>query len=295
MEPKIVVALLTSTQEFQRMQAADACSAARRAGLGVEIIFAESNAIQQIHQLYRFIHTSEAERPAAIVVEPVSREGMERVARNAVKAGIAWIVQQWKADYLGALQTEHPKVPVASVAVDEDEIGRIQARQFQTLLPKGGPVLLLQGPVASATAVDRLDGLKEGLMGSGVELRRVLNADWTTDSAEAAVASWLRLRSGAEIELVGSQNDSMAAGAHNAILQLRSEWAKLPFTGCDGLPEEGLKSVASGQLTATIVKPTTTGPSVELVARMLRGQPVPKDVVLHARSHPPLEELARLR
>ncbi len=109
------------------------------------------------------------------------------------------------------------------------------------------------------------------------------------------MAAGLRLGSGAEIELVGSQNDSMAAGARKAILQFRSEWAKLPLTGCDGLPEEGLKWVASGQLTATIVNPTTTGPSVELVARMLRGQAVPTDVVLHARSHPPLEELARLR
>ena len=88
MKRKIVVSLLTSEQEFQQMQAADARATAARLGLDVEVIFAENNAIQQIHQLYRHVHAPEAERPSAIVIEVVSRDGMERLARNALKAGI---------------------------------------------------------------------------------------------------------------------------------------------------------------------------------------------------------------
>jgi hypothetical protein len=55
MKARVVVSLLTSAQEFQLMQAADARAAGQRTGLEVEVVFAENNAIQQIQQLYSFI------------------------------------------------------------------------------------------------------------------------------------------------------------------------------------------------------------------------------------------------
>lgn len=297
MKASVVVSLLSAAQEFQAMQAADARAAGERTGLDVEVVFCENNAIQQIQQLYSFIHAPEDRRPMALVVETVTSEGMERVARNALKAGIAWVGQQWRTEYLATLRAQHPKVLVVSVAVDEDEIGTIQARQVRALLPQGGGLLVVQGPSDSTTAVRRHDGLVSGLRTSGVEIRTALRGDWTVRSAEAAVTSWLRLKSteGLRIDAVVSQNDSMASGARAAIRASRSDWSALPFTGCDGLPEGGRRMVASGELTATLIKPTTTGPAVELIARTLRGQAAPPEVVLHAESHPPLETLARRR
>jgi ABC-type sugar transport system substrate-binding protein len=109
MKPKkIVVSLLSSVQEFQVMQAADARAAGQRTGLEVEVVFAENNAIQQIHQLYSFIHLPEDQRPAAILVEAVSVDGMERVARNALKSGIAWVVQQWRTAKHSAIMDLRP-------------------------------------------------------------------------------------------------------------------------------------------------------------------------------------------
>jgi ABC-type sugar transport system substrate-binding protein len=297
MKPKVVVALLTAAQEFQLMQAADARAAGERTGLDVEVVFAENNAIQQIHQLYSFIHAPEGDRPAAILVEAVSPDGMERLARNAVKAGIGWIVQQWRTDYLSALRAQNPSVLVASVSVDEEEIGTIQARQVRALLPRGGEVLLLQGPIDSTTAARRRDGLVHALPGSGIELRTVLHGDWTAKSAQAAVKSWRRLKTSESmrVDAVVSQNDSMASGARDAFRELGGDWTRIPFTGCDGLPEGGRRMVASGELAATVIKPTTTGPALELVARTLQGQPAPPEVILHAAPHPPLEELVRER
>ncbi len=293
MKHKIVVSLLRSDQEFQQMQAADAKATAARVGVDVQVVYAESNAIQQIHQLYQHVHAPAAERPAAFIVEAVSRDGMERLARNAIKAGIAWVAQQWNTEYVGRLRAESPGMAY-SVSVDEEEIGRLQAQQLKALLPGGGAVLLLQGPLESDTSVLRMLGLRNNLPGS-VQLKRVLNGDWTAESASKAVASWMRLKTteGESIDLVAAQNDSMAAGARKTILELRREWANLPFTGCDGLPNGGRRLVAEGQLTATIVKPTTTGPAIELIARKLNGASVPADLVLHAQSHPALERLHR--
>lgn len=291
MKPKIAVALLRSDQEFQQMQAADAKATAARVGVDVHVVFAENNAILQIHQLYQYVYAPEAERPAALIVEAISRDGMERLARNAIKAGVAWVVQQWKTGYVERLQAESPGMGY-SVSVDEEEIGRLQAQQLQALLPVGGAVLLLQGPRESDTAVHRMEGLRNSLA-DDVQLKRVLNGDWTAESASKAVASWMRLKTteGEKIDLVAAQNDSMAAGARKTIMELRKEWAHLPFTGCDGLPSGGRRMVAEGQLTATIVKPTTTGPAIELIARKLKGESVPAELVLHAQSHPALERL----
>jgi len=80
------------------MQAADARAAGQRTGLDVELVFCENNAIQQIQQLYSFIHAPEERRPAALVVETVTAEGMERVARNALKAGMKG---EWFLNYRG--------------------------------------------------------------------------------------------------------------------------------------------------------------------------------------------------
>lgn len=72
-----------------------------------------------------------------------------------------------------------------------------------------------------------------------------MRANWTEESAHRAVSSWLRLRTSQEtfIDLVGAQDDSMAAGARKAFAEIaegeRERWLQIPFTGCDGLPKTG--------------------------------------------------------
>jgi ABC-type sugar transport system substrate-binding protein len=294
---RIVVSLLTSQQEFQLLQASDARAAAQRAAVEVEVVFAENNAVQQIQQLYKFVHAEEASRPAGMIVEAVSQSGMERLARNALKQGISWVSLEWRAQYVAALRAQDPLAAVAWVAADEHQTGLIQARQFQALLPRGGRVLFIMGPQDSATTTGRFEGLRQGLARTSIEIKAVVNGDWTANSGEAAVASWLRLKSSetVQVDLIGSQNDSMATGAKKAIATLRSEWRRLPVTGCDGLPTGGIKMVDAGELAATIVKPTTAGPAIHLLAKAAqapRGTQAIRDLVLPARSYPPLEALA---
>ena len=291
--PKVVVGLLNDQQDFQKMQAADARAAAARAGLDVEVVFADSNAVLQIQQLFRFVHAPEGERPAAIVVETVTGEGLERVARNAVRAGIGWMLVNGSGRYIDGLRQERPDLPIANVAIDNVEVGRIQARQVRALAPGGGLVLCVQGPAENAAATERLDGLREAL-GDGFELK-VLNGDWTEQSGEKALAAWLRLKTSEGFHpcVVAVQNDTMAVGARRAIRAHRREWSEVPVTGCDGLPEGGQRLVRAGELAATIVTPTTAGQAVALVGRALVGERVAAEVRLAPRSFPPEDELGR--
>ena len=292
--PRVVVALLNADQEFQQLQARDARESGARLKLDVEVAFAEGHAVVQIQQLFKHIHAPEAERPAAIVVEPATAEGLERVARNAVSAGIGWVVMAARVEYVHALRAKHPGLLVSQVGADQREVGRIQGRQCRALLGAGGRVLCVQGPADSMATADRLEGLKETL-GPGFEVRGV-SGDWTEAGGEKAVASWLRLKTTEAFppDVVVCQNDSMAAGARRAVLEHRKEWGRLPFLGVDGLPQGGLKMVAQGLLAATVVTPSNTGPALEMVARWERSKEMPpSEVRLAPRSHPPEGELQR--
>lgn len=290
---KVIVGLLNDEQDFQKMQAADARSAAARAGLEVEVVFADSNAVLQIQQLFRFVHAPEGQRPAAIVVETVTGEGLERVARNAVKAGVGWLLLNGSVRYVDGLRAERPDLAIANVAVDNVEVGRIQARQARALASGGGPVLCVTGPADTAAATERLSGLREAL-GAGHDVK-VLPGDWTESSGEKAVAAWLRLKTSEGLKpcIVVSQNDAMAVGARRVIRQLRPEWADVPFAGCDGLPDGGQKLVRTGELAATVITPTSAGHAVALVGRRLAGEAVPAEVRLAPQSFPPEADLAR--
>jgi ABC-type sugar transport system substrate-binding protein len=290
--PKVVVALLNAAQEFQRLQAKDARETAARLGLDVEVVFAEGHAVVQIQQLFKHIHAPEEQRPAAIVVEAATAEGLERVARNAVRAGIGWILVNIRAAYIDDIRAAFPALPVAMLGSDQLEVGRIQGRQSRSLLPGGGHVLCVQGPADSTVTVDRLAGLKESL-GAGFEVRG-LNGDWTEASGAKAVDGWLRLRTAEAFrpDIVVCQNDSMAVGARRALREKLREWGPVPFLGCDGLPEGGQRMVADGTLNATVVTPSNTGPALEIVARWLRTKETPpREVSLVPRSHPPEDQI----
>ena len=295
-KPELVVALLAEEQEFQRLQAQDARTAAADLGFHLHLVYAEGNAILQIQQLYRFVHARAENRPVAIVVETVAGEGLQRVARSATAAGIGWVLVNRNVGYLDQLRRDHPNLPIATAGADQEEVGRIQARQIRALLPEPkGSVLYLQGPADTSVAQERLKGVREGLLGTAVTLS-VIDGFWTEESGAEAVRSWLQLRSSAAIhpELVAAQNDAMALGARRALeaSPARPELARLPLLGVDGLPEGGQRLVDKGQLAATIVCPSNIRPAIELVAQSLRsaGQ-TPGRVVLTPRSYPPEMEL----
>ena len=295
---RFVVALLDETQEFQRHQASDARATAAKLDLELEVMFAENNAIFQIQQLYKVIQVRPgAWRPHAILVESVTGEGLERVARAAAKAGIGWILINRKAAYMEALRRDHPELPIGTVSTDQLAIGQIQGRQFRSLLPSGGRVLYVQGPPDTSAARERLQGTQMALAGSKIELK-VVEGRWTEESGFDVVQRWLHLKrqEAEQPDVVGCQNDIMAVGARRAVASVASpgDLSWLPFTGVDGLPEGGQRLVRMSQLAATVIVPSNTGPALEAAARAItRRVPVAAETLLAPSSYPDLEQLAR--
>jgi ribose transport system substrate-binding protein len=93
----------------------------------------------------------------------------------------------------------------------------------------------------------------------------------------------------------------MAMGARKAFQELpneveRERWLKLPFTGCDGLPNTGQAWVRSGVLAATVFVPPNTGQAIEMLVQALQQKKqIPERVLIPSRSIPALDELTPRR
>jgi ABC-type sugar transport system substrate-binding protein len=285
---KVVLALITEDNDYQREQAAVAESTAQRLGIGLQVIYADNDAIAQTKQILGAIRA--ADPPDAVIVEPVGT-GMLAVASSAAEHGIGWIVLNREADYLVPLRQKY-SVPIGSVECDNAEVGRIQGRQFGALLPEGGKLWYIEGPVGDVPK-QRRAGMAETLPGN-VEIQ-ALHGKWTEESATQVVAK--RLEWGTTPGVVGCQNDAMAMGARKAVEALtsapqRERWLKVPFTGVDGVRTSGMVWVQKGLLAATVVTTTLTGVALELLTKAIAtGTQMPERTLTPATSYPPIEEL----
>jgi ribose transport system substrate-binding protein len=295
---RFLVSLTTNDNDFQLEQAQAAEQAASKFGVTLQTLFAQNDAITQSTQILKAIQAAPEDRPQAIVFEPVGGTALPQVARAAVNAGIGWAVLNRDANYIPELRLGK-KVPVFSVSSDHVEIGRIQGRQCAALLPTGGTVLYIQGPSENAAAKERTLGMQEAKP-ANIHLI-ILKGQWTEESAQKAVRSWLKLTTSQKtsVDLVAAQDDSMAIGARKAFQELGSEvekeqWLKVPYLGCDGLPKTGQAWVRSGLLTATIYIPPNSGQAIEMLVDALKsGKTPPERALTGATSFPPLQNLQR--
>ena len=293
-----ILSLMTDKNAYQRDQAAAAKEVARRMDVDLQVFFAESDAVTQSEQLLKAIQSPEGSRPNGIVCQPIGTP-LERVAREAATRGIGWALINREADYLSDLRRLH-NVPAFSIILDQEEIGRIQGRQFAALLPNGGNMLYIIGP--SMNPVFKLR--QAGMHATKPENIQVitLRGALTEESGYQAVSSWLRLPTSRtkRLDLIASQNDDMTVGARRAFEETlgaeeRGRWTSLPYTGCDACKGAGADWIRVGTLTASVFLPPTAGLTLETLVRAIEGKTLPPlRRVIAPESRPPLEQLVEL-
>ena len=293
---RFLVSLTTHDNDYQIEQAQSAEQVARKLGVEIHIVYADNDAITQSTQILKAVQADENQRPNAVIFEPVGGTALPQVARAAASANIGWAVLNRDANYIPELRRSS-SAPIFGVSSDHLEIGRIQGRQFAALLPQGGSILYIQGPSENSAAKERTMGMQE-TKPSNIHFT-LLRGQWTKESAQRAVRSWLKLITSqkAAIDLIGAQNDSMALGARKAFEEMpneseRERWLKLPFTGCYGLPNTGEAWVRTGLLAATVFVPPNAGQALEmLVDAILNAKKAPERALTVPVSIPALQEL----
>jgi ribose transport system substrate-binding protein len=297
---RIALFLLSNDNDYQRLLEEDCLAAARRRNSTVRVFSANAEHDAQERQIRSALALPVAQRPTVLLVCPVREASLRIVAREAAALGIGWVLLNRWSDYVLALRAEFPQVPIFSVSPDQHEIGRIQARQFKLLLPGGGELLYIRGPLGASSAQRRFSAMQEELAGASFKVTAI-NSDWTIDGGERAMQEWIRIFRGNAFPelLVGAQNDSMAMGARRALL----EWANagqravehVRFTGCDGLAAHGQRQVSDGELVATVTVPSVAGRAIdELVSMTAMNRAPAAEILLRVTSFPELPALERI-
>jgi len=287
---------LPGDNNYLREQTAAAKATATRLGIDLHIINAEKDAVLQSQQLLHFIQSGGDARPDAILFEPVNATGLPKVAEAAVAAGVAWIINNAKVDYLAALRRA-AKAPVFSVSQDHVEVGRIQGRQMAALLPNGGSVLYLRGPATNSLASLRFQGI-EGTKPPNVDVKS-LKIQWTAENAFQSIAAWLALPTTKPegTQLIASQNADFIFAAKQAFEATtepqRSKWLALPCLGV-GVAKQIKPMVDGGTLRAAVLTSLTMDKSLEMFAKAMKdGSQPPEQSFVEAQSYPPIETLAK--
>jgi ABC-type sugar transport system substrate-binding protein len=282
-ESKIGLFVFNQADEYHRRLAEEACDAARQHGVAVEVHDAGDTAAKQAQDLVRFAAENPGKRLCALVVPfaDVLAEGIAiqddasyRLARRLLQKGVGWIMlNHGRADLVTALRAEFPSLPLALVAIDNHEFGRIQARFLRGLVKSGAKVLCVRGNPFDTGCQERSAGLKEGLRGAGIDLEEV-DGRWEAPIAEAEVRRWIAspLRHQTPLHAVVAQDDVMGLAARRALDRAAQELGRadlkgIPVIGGDGLPGMGRRWVDEGALTATVSVTLPGRTAVELLWR----------------------------
>lgn len=134
------------------------------------------------------------------------------------------------------VRTQYLKDPHS---IDRNKDGKIQ-------------YVMLEGEQGHQDALLRTEYCIKPLLNAGIELEKLANAtaNWETSQGEEKMTSWLE-QFGDQIEVVFSNNDTMALGAISAI-EKAELGGKITVVGVDGL-EEALEQIKKGNMLGTVL------------------------------------------
>jgi ribose transport system substrate-binding protein len=166
------------------------------------------------------------------------------------------------------------------IGADNKKIGKAAGEWIVKKLGGKGKVVELKGLMTSTPGQDRNSGFREGIAGSGVEVIHEAEMKWLEPEARREMESALSRFS--KIDCVYAHNDPGAHGAYLAAKAAGRE-KEMMFVGIDALPHEGIAYVQQGILDATFQYPTGGAEAIEAALKILKGEPVEKEITLGSR------------
>lgn len=166
------------------------------------------------------------------------------------------------------------------IGADNRKIGRAVGLWVVERLGGVGKVVELKGLMTSTPGQDRHSGFREGIRESEIEVIFEADMKWLEPEARREMES--ALARFAKIDLAYGHNDP---GAHGAYLAAKAAGREkdIIFIGIDALPHEGQVYVRQGLLEASFEYPTGGREAIDTALAILRGDKVPKEIVLPSR------------
>lgn len=226
----------------------------------------------QVAQMKTFIER----KMDAILISPKEAAGLTDVVREATEAGIPVVVLDRDVHYDG-----YP----CFIGGDNKLIGRAAGKVAVEMLGGAGQakgvIYEICGGLASTPGQERRDGFHEVVEKEpGIRIVGGQDCDWKKDKAHDKFQD--ALKNEKVIDLVYAHNDPMAHGAYQAAMKA-GRAAEMKFIGIDSLPDEGIRWVKAGELTATLLYPTPGEMGLDMAVRILRGESVERRITLPTR------------
>lgn len=208
-----------------------------------------------------------------IIISPKEARPLTKPVAEAIDAGIPVIVLDRKIE--GTKYT-------CFIGADNVKIGREAGKYLVKLLGGNGKVVELKGLMTSTPGQERHQGFMEGIKGSKIEIIFDADCHWLEPDAQREMQSALARFS--DIDAVYAHNDPSAHGAWKAAqMEGKDREKTIKFIGIDALPNEGIRYVRDGILSATFQYPTGGQEAIETALKILKGESVPKNITLGTR------------
>jgi len=242
-------------------------AAAKHSELKVIFKDAQNDTLQQRAQIEEFVSA----KADLLIISPKEAQPLTEPVARALDAGIPVIVLDRRL--LGDKFT-------CFIGADNKKIGKAAGAWIAKALGGKGNVIELMGLQTSTPGQDRHSGFLEGIAGS--ELKIIFSADmkWLEPNSRQEMESALARFD--KIDLVYAHNDPGAHGAYLAAKAAGRE-KQMKFIGIDALPQEGVGYVQQGILDVTFQYPTGGAEAIDTALKILRGETVPKEIVLGTR------------
>lgn len=264
---------------YQRLQEQEAHAEARRHQLALEAVCAPG--FDHLRVVRKRL--SQAVQPPvdAVVIEPANEDGAQMLVRELRgRCGLV-LLNAWAPGLVQDAAWDDK--PLGSFSTDHAAIGTIQGRQINALLPQGGAVLCITGPLRSSAARERLAALR-AVVKPGILIHDAEAGQWAASEGVTAFQTWYRVnreRRATEIEVIAGQSDDLAMGAASAAHAVADpahaeRFRRLRLLGADACPDYGRRLVDDGTLTASVTAPPNAGEALRGLARFWRrGEPLP--------------------
>jgi inositol transport system substrate-binding protein len=219
------------------------------------------------------IESAVAQGFAAIMIEPVSVDGVVPAIEAAKKAGVVVVTVNQKI--------AKPEAADCYVGANPVEGGELEMETAAKAIGGKGNVAFLLGPMGSDAQLGRTKGYENVLKKyPNIKLAYQQTANWRTDEALKLVENWLQ--TGVKLDAIVANNDGMAMGALKAVEDAKLG-AQIKVYGLDATPD-ALAAVKDGRLAATISQSTTEQGlmAMETAYKIVGGaKPKPEAIVAH--------------
>jgi ABC-type sugar transport system substrate-binding protein len=206
-----------------------------------------------------------------IVMSPVDANGTAPIVDKCNEAGIPIVIVNSK--------TSNVDQATAFVGSNDVEAGEMMGNFIIEKLGGAGKAegnfLQLEGDIGNSAQIDRDQGLKNTVYKEpGIKVLESLTGKWLREEAMRITEDWLQKYP--EISAIAAENDNMAMGALNAVINAGRK-DEIVIVGVDAI-EDAKLSVKDGVLDATILQDADGQGkgSIDVAYKIATGQPYEK-------------------